>query len=802
MAFQKIKILITIFILNQNLSAMDSSLLFNLDELNKSSSSTEEYKISQTDENQDVKIQNYTKVSLIDVVLESVSNNYKIKAAREKVRRAKINLDDAYSGYKPTLDVEYGYGKNQISPGDDGPQTGTHKYVDENLKILLRQNIYAGGATQHKIRSLEKSLQVAKSRYELAIAQEIQNAVNAYFGVVFSSQSSVVTKKNMQMLRKILEIVTLRYELGAASIGDISSIKASVANAETKLSQTNLKLMEALRYYEYIAGEDFKYTLPFEYEYNIELEPLDELLKKGDENNLNIVSYLTTVQSEKYKLKASRSAFMPKVDLEVTQTRTFNKDIAKEEFYIQDTNQILLTLKYNLYNGDKDSNAIIANYSNIRELQYLIEEERRKVRWIISDIFQSLNTLEGTIGSIEQEVDSSEVMVDSYWEAFKNGEQDLQTLLIAQRQLNTAQVSLIESYQNRLNGYFKLLFETGELVSFFDLDPTKENFIDFTKSRYENRYYKNAQHEASFATAPVMELRADLSTVTKTQKSTESADSLKEILLFKDKFLDADDNNFTIFISSFDSMYDTFAFMREHDLTKQTFIVDMIEEERLQNAVAYGIYDDSKLAEIALDDMQKVQTKKYEVVSVLQIKELYKKFLDNLSELQQKEAPQQKEIVKTKIIKLVPKEPKPYFTDETFKQYFLKASEDAYTLNLATFTKLDDAIAFVKNEQIGDKTLMFRYGTNGEWIKVLYGVFSTYEEAQTELSSLSTWIKENYYPIVENIKDKQKLYIKYRDLELGRPSASLDEIEYIQLSEDVKEEVYDINTSTIKANQN
>lgn len=803
MTFQKINFLIIIFIFSATFATASTLEVSNPADINKSAAIKKDYKKDfGIGEEEEKKIQNYTKVSLIDVILEAVSNNNKIKAASEKARRAKISLDDAYSGYKPTLDLEYGYGKNNISPGDDGPDSGRHGYVDENLKILLRQNLYAGGATEYKIKALEKSLQVAKSRYELAIAQEIQNAIKAYFGVVFSSQSSVATKKNMEMLRKILEIVTVRYDLGAASIGDVSSIKASVANAETKLSQTNLKLMEALRYYEYIAGEDFKHTMPFEYEYDIELEPLEELLKKGNEHNLNIVSYLTTVQSEKYKLKGSQSAFKPKVDLEVTQIRTFNKDIAPEEFYVQDTNEILLTLKYNLYNGDKDSNAIAAAYSNIRELQYVIEEERRKVKWIISDLFQSINALHGEIGTIEQEVTSSESMVDSYWEAYKNGEQDLQTLLIAQRQLNSAQVALIESYENRLNGYFKLLFETGELVSFFELDPTKQNFIDFTKSKYDNKYYKNTQHEADTPLVPVIELATNTSSVAKVEKEIQTVDTLEEILLFKDKFLDANDSDFTIFISSFDSMYDTFGFMKEQNLTKQTFVVDMIEEEKLKNAMAYGIYGSFELAQSVLDAMSKSQNKKYEVVSIAKIKELYKKFLDTLSELQSKETLPPKEIIKTKIVKLVPKPPQPYFTNEGFKQEFIKMSKDAYTINLATFTKLDDAITLVNNEKINTKAFVFRYGTNAEWIKVLYGVFATYEEAQAGLNGLSAVVKDKYYPIIENIKDKQELYSKYGHLELGVPSTPLGEVQYRQVPQDAKEEARDINATITKANKN
>ena len=223
-------------------------------------------------------IDEYIKVSLFDVVLEAVANSHNIKAAREKVRQAQLNLDEAYSGYKPTLDAEYRYGKTHKSPGDEDEDDPDKRFTDETLKFQIKQNIYSGGATINKIKGLEKSLEVANNRYELALNQEIQNAIKAYLGVVFSSNALSVTKANMEMLNKILEIVTIKYDLGAASIGDISSIKASVANAETRFSKTKSKFVESLKYYEYIVGENFKYTLPYEYEFETPIEPLENLI--------------------------------------------------------------------------------------------------------------------------------------------------------------------------------------------------------------------------------------------------------------------------------------------------------------------------------------------------------------------------------------------------------------------------------------------------------------------------------------------------------------------------------------------
>jgi outer membrane protein, adhesin transport system len=734
-------------------------------------------------------VSNYVKVSLLDVILETVANNYNVKIAREKVEQAKLILDEAYSGYKPTVDVEYKYGTTEKTPSDEGADSGKNRFHDETAKLLVKQNLYAGGATHNKIKGLEKSLEIAKNRYELAISQEIQNAIKAYFGVVFSYQSLYATRINMEMLQKILEIVTVKYDLGAASIGDISSIKASVSNAEAKLSKTNSKFVESLKYYEYIVGEDFKYTLPYEYEFKIELAPLEELLSLANEENLNIVSYLTSVESEKYKLKGAQSAYEPKVDLELTHTRIYDKDIAPEEYYRQNMNEAYVTLKYNLYNGDKDSNKILSVYSTIREMKYKIEEERRKLKWIISNLYQSLNALDSSIGSTKQEVESSQVTVESYWEAFKNGEQDLQTLLTAQRQLNTAQVSLIEFYEGRLNDYFKLTFETGQLVSHFDLDPTKPNFIDFTRSKYNKNSVKTKEDMELFASIfekPKVEANKESMTETKV------VDTIEDILIFKDKFLDANDEYFTLYIGEFDTIYDTFGFIKNNALSKQAFMIDVLNEYKLKNIMAYGIYENIDLANSALNEMAKNETKEYKVVSIKTIKDLYKNFIDGFDELRPKE------MVETKTITLAPKLQKEYVSNETFKEEFIVSKADNYTINLVTFSKLDDAIALVNKENIANNSLIFRYGTNAEWIKIVHGVFKTYDEANAALLKLSSETKEKYFPVIEFINDKQALYEKYQHLSLGVPTIQLDNVEYETIKEESTKELRELKQETTK----
>ncbi|MEA3289368.1 MAG: TolC family protein, partial [Campylobacterota bacterium] len=96
--------------------------------------------------NGQVNFDNHIKVSLFSVVLETIAQSYKTKAALEKVRQSKIDLDNAYSGYLPSINATYKTAKTKARPGEDDEP---NKYFeDTSYNLTLRQNIYSGGATQ------------------------------------------------------------------------------------------------------------------------------------------------------------------------------------------------------------------------------------------------------------------------------------------------------------------------------------------------------------------------------------------------------------------------------------------------------------------------------------------------------------------------------------------------------------------------------------------------------------------------------------------------------------------------------
>lgn len=91
-------------------------------------------------------------------------------------------------------------------------------------------------------------------------------------------------------------------------------------------------------------------------------------------------------------------------------------------------------------------------------------------------------------------------MVASYWESFRNGEQDLHVLLQSQRQLNTAELDWIKSQQDSMKDFFDILSLSGELLSYFAIDINAENYLDLSKAKYRHHSFEsNAKQKRRFS---------------------------------------------------------------------------------------------------------------------------------------------------------------------------------------------------------------------------------------------------------------------------------------------------------------
>ena len=430
-------------------------------------------------------------LSLYQAIVYSIEYNPKVDASKQRVYQASQKVEEAYAGHLPTVDMSgnAGYEARSITPDSSSstvtaPQTSRFHYKKTELYLNIKENIWAGGAIENAVDEQRQKLSAAMYDHRNNLERVSLEIIQTYFDIVYGKIALKVNEKNMEDFKKVLDIMQIKEENGAATKGDLNFIQANVDNAQTELIRTQTQLSNALSYYTYILGEERARQLPFESQVPITITDLNTSLYKAKTNNAKIQRQKAYVQATKYGFDVQKGAYHPTVDILVNGESRNEFDVGVGQ---RDKGSVLLSFNYNLYNGGKDEAKSLRLFSKMNEYKYSLADEQRKVAFQTKVLHQSVNALAQSLKLTESEVISSRKVVNSYWIAFKEGTQDLQALQLALRSLNRAELDYVNFQKNLYVDNFKLLQNTGELLEYLDLnyDRNPDNYNEMPINIWE-----------------------------------------------------------------------------------------------------------------------------------------------------------------------------------------------------------------------------------------------------------------------------------------------------------------------------
>jgi adhesin transport system outer membrane protein len=401
-------------------------------------------------------------ILLKDAVALALNKSQKILAKREKIIQAKRKIDEKIAAYFPTVTLSANGGRTYFHPLG-GPDV---KFLQSDETLTINQNIYAGGKHSNEIKREKANLYSAVAKFKDQVEEESLKVIDAYLTLIYRKKSIEATRENMLTLQKILDIVKIKEESGAATKGDLNYIKSQVENASAALVKEESKYQNAIAFYEYYVGELNSSNIPMEYEFYFTLDEKEQTLALMKKNNAKLQVALAKLRAQEFNLQSQKSKFKPTLDFTIVAK---DKQSGYEGEPHEDKAKALLALNYNLYNGGKDKAILLGTKSKIQELQYKFYDIQESSLYNTKQIYENILSSKDSLKHTEKEVEANRKVTDSYWTAFKYGTQDIQALLLAQRALNRSELDVIKEKQKYTNSHFKLMQQTGTLLQKLEL---------------------------------------------------------------------------------------------------------------------------------------------------------------------------------------------------------------------------------------------------------------------------------------------------------------------------------------------
>ena len=256
--------------------------------------------------------QGFASEELDGLIQQAQQNNLDLGAAAARIRQADARARAAGAPVLPQVDV----GGNAIYIGG-GSHGQTVNETDWSALLSASYEIDFWGKNRAAAQSARLSVQASQAERDTLTLTTLTSVANAYFQVLSLRERMSIARANLDSAREVLQVIEARYNAGAATVVELATQKAAVANAElaiAPLEQQEIEARGALALLVGRAPEDF----------SIAAQHLDDLSEPVIAPGLpaellmrrpDVLAAETNLQAAHADLAAARAALFPSLTL-------------------------------------------------------------------------------------------------------------------------------------------------------------------------------------------------------------------------------------------------------------------------------------------------------------------------------------------------------------------------------------------------------------------------------------------------------------------------------------------------------
>ncbi|MDL1983523.1 MAG: TolC family outer membrane protein [Deltaproteobacteria bacterium] len=404
-------------------------------------------------------------ITLYQSVEQALKYSPQLHALTHSHQAAQFDLKQSRARYLPSVDLLLGYGLEQHSDhvtrqaGADPADTNWDSRGDATLR--LTQKVYDGGETSQQVAIQKALLDSAHFQIQSAAQAVALNAVTAHLNVFRQRELVILAEKNLIVHQDIYQSLAEREQAGAGSIADVTQAQARMARAQSTLYLSKADLSKALANYSRVIGfspepENVTYagipeTLP------PTLEKALELMRKENPELLILTADLAETDA---RVALTRSTYKPKIDIQLSSR--YHDQLEGDQSW-QNTNEAMLNLRWNLFNGGQDKAGENAALSRKYQSRSARDDKLFELQEATSAAWATYKSLQGQKVAYRDAVDYSQKTFEAYLNQFSVSQRSLLDVLSAEQDYFHSASQLITVTVNETLTAYRILALTGDL---------------------------------------------------------------------------------------------------------------------------------------------------------------------------------------------------------------------------------------------------------------------------------------------------------------------------------------------------
>lgn len=699
----------------------------------------------------------------------ALENDMDYKVSKNSLKNIEYDQDIANSLLYPKLDFSAKVESKKLTQNDKTPGDGPHTKSDE-YELKLTQPIFDGFEA-----SSEKQLQ--KNRFKSAIyfIKEAKSKValdysRAYISTLREKDLLSLSKESLQISEDIFNKVYKKVDLGYGTKLEFEQVKGNYAENKVKLDIQRINLKESIENLKLYVQTDFDTSELSKPKFYAELPAnINDAVELAFEGNPTINVSKANVEVAVSEERRTNKEFYP--DVNFVSSYKLNNAFYSEANEDYNEYSLGFELNYNLFNGGKDSAENKKALQNIKDKKLLVKKSQYQVKNRLRIAWNNYRLYKEKQKSLEQYLLVKKDILDATLKEFDLGLKDLNTLLETHVEYIDVKKDLIRNSYELLTSNYVILDSLGSL------SEVLEGTIPSLKKIDSSDIVKKIETQTLYSYKPkklnekkiVSNQELIKRKVSINDSSFSKIETNEENSSFKMRFLTASKDKYTINLALSNSKVSAQKFLDKYNLNDNAFFFSFRKVNPLQK-IMMGVYDTKKEAKEVLSKLPISLKKNRPTIEKVTLKQkLYNKYHSDF-DLSKPIVITKKELKKTPLIKKVAfqaplvkeeKKNKPlkYYS---FKDRFLNAPKNKYTINLAYSDSKRKAQALLDNYGLSDDGFYFQFRNEKPLQRIVYGVFDSKNEALKALEDLDKRLKVNR-PVVEKVTIKQRVYFKYNE---------------------------------------
>ena len=398
---------------------------------------------------------------LFQSLISTYINNKELNSQREKAKAVNEELIQSYAILKPSITGTFSQ-SDDLNEGQKN-QSGS-SIADSNLQtkkkaIKVEQKILQGIPN---ILASKTDVKISINELKFVEQNVLLKAVTAYTSVLASKKRLDITRDNLDLADKQVELDKSRYERGAIKLSDLAQSESSLADAKAKFIRSENSFAVSEKDYENIIG-----YLPKNLETikNLDLnlpKSLEETLKLSSLNNPELLISKLSFEKSNYLLKGAAEKFAPKasVSFEVSENEDVSSTISE-----RDQSQFEAKVEIPLYSGGK-------NYSFYQQKKALkvsaeldYQDKQNETKKNATNVWSEYQLKKSELNLAKAQLQAAEIAYEGIVQEYESGTRDTLDVLNSRSLLLIARLNFIDVERDEITSRFKLLQVTGNLTS-------------------------------------------------------------------------------------------------------------------------------------------------------------------------------------------------------------------------------------------------------------------------------------------------------------------------------------------------